>query len=268
MGLRIAATACLVLLVLLACVGHTSSHGLVVKPISRNYMAFLYDPMNIRSWNPSECNGGGPKAVSDNHKLVWPEGKFDLCGEPANKNPKRWNYPRTPAETYVAGQALPVHQAITANHEGRMIMRLCPLNATSANYKELCQILPRFGCKGDHCIHWTLPPGQGLDKKKRPLIPAYQHRSFSWYVFQSSDDFNDVPTYVVNYKLPDGFTCEHCILHWYWLTGNTCNPSCDRSDPLYPNCDRKRMGYCGESSKPDKYPEEFWSCSDIKIVAK
>jgi hypothetical protein len=31
----------------------------VVKPISRNYMAFLYDPMNIRSWNPSECNGGG-----------------------------------------------------------------------------------------------------------------------------------------------------------------------------------------------------------------
>jgi hypothetical protein len=39
----------------------------------------------------------GPKAVSDNHKLVWPEGKFDLCGEPANKNPKRWNYPRTPA---------------------------------------------------------------------------------------------------------------------------------------------------------------------------
>jgi hypothetical protein len=31
----------------------------VIKPISRNYMAFLYDPMEIRSWSPSECNGGG-----------------------------------------------------------------------------------------------------------------------------------------------------------------------------------------------------------------
>jgi hypothetical protein len=47
------------------------------------------------------------------------------------------------AETYTAGSAIAVHQAITANHEGRMIIRLCPLNATSENYKELCQILPR-----------------------------------------------------------------------------------------------------------------------------
>lgn len=55
----------------------------------------------------------------------------------------------------------------------------------------------------------------------------------------------------------------------YWLTGNTCNPApCDKSDPLYPNCDRKKMGYCGDfgADRPDKYPEEFWSCSDITIV--
>jgi hypothetical protein len=47
------------------------------------------------------------------------------------------------AETYKAGQPVPVHQAITANHEGRMIIRLCPLNATAQNYEEVCQILPR-----------------------------------------------------------------------------------------------------------------------------
>jgi hypothetical protein len=84
-----------------------------------------------------------------------------------------------------------------------------PVNRVSPS-----QTCCRFGCKGPHCIHWTLPPGQGLDKRKRPLIPAYQHRSFSWYIFQSKDDFNEVPTYVVNYKLPDNFTCDHCILHW------------------------------------------------------
>lgn len=63
--------------------------------------------------------------------------------------------------------------------------------------------------------------------------------------------------YVVKYKLPAGFTCEHCILHWSWLTGNRCNPSCVREDPLYPNCDRQRMGFCGShGTRPDKYPEE------------
>jgi hypothetical protein len=28
--------------------------------------------------------------------------------------------------------------------------------------------------------------------------------------------------YEVRYKLPDGFTCEHCILQWHWLAGHNC----------------------------------------------
>lgn len=69
-------------------------------------------------------------------------------------------------------------------------------------------------------------------------------------------------------------TAAAVAAHRYWLTGNSCNPSCDQSDPLYPNCDRKNMGYCGDhdtsadKGRPDKYPEEFWSCSDVRIVRK
>jgi hypothetical protein len=33
-------------------------------------MAFLYDPMNIRSWNPSECNGGGEFSFIAAQQLV------------------------------------------------------------------------------------------------------------------------------------------------------------------------------------------------------
>jgi hypothetical protein len=83
-----------------------------------------------------------------------------------------------------------------------------------------------------------------------------------------------------------------CILQWYYLTGNTCNPGpCNPADPYHPNCDRMSMGYCG--TRLQSYPEvgllgwaelslradmptaidvalcffvqEFWNCADIAI---
>jgi hypothetical protein len=66
------------------------------------------------------------------------------------------------------------------------------------------------------------------------------------YLYPEQDAFKNYPTYVVKYKLPEGVTCEGCILHWYWLTGNSCNPPCEPSDPLYPNCQRLLMKYCDE----------------------
>lgn len=40
--------------------------------------------------------------------------------------------------------------------------------------------------------YWYLPPGQGLDGKKRPLLPAYTDKSFSYYIYRSGDDFDKV----------------------------------------------------------------------------
>lgn len=242
-----------------------SSHGFLLKPMSRQYYGFLYDDFSIRNWSPGECNSGGPKAVSDGGKLRWPARKFSLCGDPADKPKKSWDWPRNITETYKVNDTIEVHQLITANHWGRMEIRVCPLNATAADYESTCTTLERADGKG---IYWTLPPGVGLDEKKRPLLPAYTDASFSSYVFRSKDDFDKIPVFVVKYKLPAGFKCDHCILHWYWLTGNTCNPSCEKSDPMFPKCDRQNMGYCGEAkdSLGYKYPEEFWSCADIAVA--
>jgi hypothetical protein len=45
-----------------------------------------------------------------------------------------------------------------------------------------------------------------------------------------------------------------CVLQWYYLTGNTCNPGpCNPADPKFPNCDRLAMGYCG--TRLQSYPE-------------
>ena len=44
--------------------------------------------------------------------------------------------------------------------------------------------------------------------------------------------------YTMHYQLPDGVTCERCVLQWYYQTGNS----------------------------PDGYPEAFWNCADIEIT--
>ena len=45
--------------------------------------------------------------------------------------------------------------------------------------------------------------------------------------------------YTMRYFLPEGVTCERCVLQFQYVTGNS----------------------------QDKYPEAFWNCADIKIVA-
>lgn len=124
-----------------------------------------------------------------------------------------------------------------------MEFSLCPKNATTKDFQQRCTVLERADGLGPH---WTLPPGELPDAQGRPLIPKYTDASFTYYIYPENDDFRDTPVFVVKYKLPAGFRCEACTLRWYWLTGNSCNPPCERSDPLYPNCNRLQMGYCDD----------------------
>jgi hypothetical protein len=124
-----------------------------------------------------------------------------------------------------------------------MEFNLCPRGVTTKDFKQRCTTLQRADGQGSH---WTLPPGERPDPQGRPLIPAYSDSSFSYYIYPENDDFRDTPVYVVKYRLPEGYKCDECVLHWYWLTGNSCNPPCEQSDPLYPNCNRLQMGYCGD----------------------
>lgn len=160
-----------------------------------------------------------------------------------------------PAATYLAGSTIALHLLIASNHWGRMEFRLCPQDATTGDYLARCTLLQREDGKGPH---WTLPPGELPDPQGRPLVPTYADASFTWYLYPEQDAFKDYPTYVVKYKLPEGVTEGASILHWYWLTGNSCNPPCEASDPLFPDCNRLQMGYCDEPTA--LMPEEFWGC--------
>lgn len=81
------------------------------------------------------------------------------------------------------------------------------------------------------------------------------------------------------YLLPPWLTCEHCVIQWYWTAANTCNPPGVRE--YFTGPDAPRWGDCGgqggarggwSSNKGlcggEQFPEEYWQCSDVRIVPK
>lgn len=57
-------SALLALLLAVATVTCVDSHGFLLSPISRNFQSYVYDPMEVKTWNPSEGNGGGARATA------------------------------------------------------------------------------------------------------------------------------------------------------------------------------------------------------------
>eukprot|EP00173_Palmaria_palmata_P001722 Plantae.Rhodophyta-Palmaria_palmata.ctg19985.p1 GENE.Plantae.Rhodophyta-Palmaria_palmata.ctg19985~~Plantae.Rhodophyta-Palmaria_palmata.ctg19985.p1 ORF type:complete len:181 (-),score=6.36 Plantae.Rhodophyta-Palmaria_palmata.ctg19985:382-843(-) len=78
------------------------------------------------------------------------------------------------------------------------------------------------------------------------------------------------------YELPSDLQCEHCVLHFYWATGNKCNPA-GVADYFKGPDGPKNWGDCpgqagakgglsAQSLCGDKFPEEYYSCFDVAIT--
>ncbi len=70
----------------------------------------------------------------------------------------------------------------------------------------------------------TCPPPPPHPPPPHPHPPPLQpNPDYSWYPHTASrhgDEFVGYPAYVKRYKLPEGFSCEHCILQWYWMSAH------------------------------------------------
>ncbi|CAN0429657.1 unnamed protein product, partial [Ectocarpus sp. 12 AP-2014] len=113
-----------------------------------------------------------------------------------------------------------------------------------------------------------------------PIDPAYPGRYYvnpPCHVTEHPEALPDGAQdgYVINmqYQLPEGLTCDHCVLQMVHYTGNTCKhvgyddfepeswPSqCAPTKAEWINTDHWMCGMAGA------YPEEHWSCSDISIT--
>ncbi|CAN0065536.1 unnamed protein product [Ectocarpus sp. 6 AP-2014] len=118
------------------------------------------------------------------------------------------------------------------------------------------------------------------DDVNSPIDPAYPGRYYvnpPCHVTEHPEALPDGAQegYVINmqYQLPEGLTCDHCVLQMVHYTGNTCKhvgyddfepeswPSqCAPTKAEWINTDHWMCGMAGA------YPEEHWSCSDISIT--
>lgn len=202
-------------LVLFACLSFQASlvlgHGRLIEPASRN-AAWRYGFGVPPNFDDNGLNCGG---------TFWQwskvSGKCGVCGDGYNL-PQLHVYPGKYAKGvitkhYTTGQIIRVKIDITANHMGYFEFRLGKLQTPPVTQSKLTHLL-------------KLPNGDTR-----------------WFL--NGNEENLLVT--IELKLPDDLSCDHCVLQWFWRSGNSWG--CGNNG-------------CGIGYGPQ---ESYANCADIKI---
>lgn len=242
-------------------------HGYLAVPKSRNLVA------QARGLNycPHCLNAGSAGNVKAHDVLggVWdrnyPETaqstvRHGLCGDPAGSTDHMLggSIYGSPVggdvqATYTSGQSIDINVIITAHHMGWWQVYLCD--------------------KGDaltqDCLNKRMLLRDPNDPSISPVDASFPGRYYMVPTCYGAAAMNQT----ARYKLPAGLTCTNCVLQWYWVTANTCHgggytgvtfPAASGScagDAWLPRANSACV------DNPSMYPEEFWNCADVRIVA-
>lgn len=210
-----------------------------------------------------------------------------LCGDPKGGNDHMIGgsfmpYNQVPiVQQWKSGAAVDFMTEIDTNHNGYLEFFLCNLDACeTSDISAKC-------FKNGHCHRLKRVPHNECEDPKidttsecGPVDPEYRER---WYLPCRETGHTGIqlvggPKGTMRYQLPKGVECEHCVVQWYYATGNSCagpgflqyfetfaNPfgSTCPSDGGGVGAHRKGMEQCGG----ERVPEEFWSCADVQISA-
>lgn len=210
-----------------------------------------------------------------------------LCGDPKGKSDHMLGgsfmpYSNVPiVATYKAGSTVNFQVEIDTNHNGYFEFYLCNIDHCGTNdISQKCfnegkcyrlDRVPHPSCQSKH-IDSKFECGP-IDKKYpgRFYVPCRKTGHVGEHIVGGKSG-------TMRYKLPEGVTCNHCVVQWYWATANSCAPPNfleyfeTYNDPFGSTCDgdggakgayREGMTTCGGT----QVPEEFWSCADVRITA-
>jgi len=278
------------------------AHGFMQKPASRNFINYAAGKLGISDdsleteYCPHCLSGGGVANMQQNlvnGKWTYPETfassvRRGMCGDSATAtNPKYNPYDQDRAKfnmgilvddlgedysnTYASGQSIDIVIDVSTHHAGHFEFFLCD-TSDLGNPDDLTQ-----DCLNKHqLIRDPSKPSLTPIDSKYPgrffLEPRCLHDADA----PKDDNLQLGQRMTAHYMLPEGLTCEHCVLQFWWITSNSCLPPgyrdffADSNNNVMEECNgdggskglwNPQLGDCG-----DAIPEEFWNCADIKIT--
>lgn len=176
---------------------------------------------------------------------------------------------------YKQGDVIDITVNLITHHNGFMELHLCDVEKCGGEISEDC-------FRDGHCYQLQRAPNKSCDSGKDmecgPIDPNYPGR---WYLPCPQIPYTETKAHryggdKMQYLLPTDLSCDHCVLHWYWVAGNSCNPPGVREyfeapdAPKWGNC-RGQGGARGGFSRNhkdcegDRFSEEYYQCADISI---
>lgn len=280
---------------MLACLGASDAHGFMSQPAARQALA--WDDNKFFCPHCLAAGGTGtvqqllpsfPSASPEDPSTAFRHG---LCGDNLLDDPaERWLQPNPTVLSgeYTEGQGIEIWLDITANHKGYHEFYLCD---TPSEMLE-------SSAKGQACLNrhrltraalgpantminpadpyrWYMPGSTfGTDASDGPPLDAqgwYGADNFAPDNLGRSPSKGQYPSsqrFKMKYYLPEGVSCDHCVLQWYWRTANSCNPRGYESGGFVRNVINRQdwanganMASCGGEA----YAEEFFNCADVRI---
>ncbi|XP_034935566.1 uncharacterized protein [Chelonus insularis] len=170
---------------------YVNSHGRLMDPPARNSMWRFGFP-NPVNYNDNELFCGG-YAV----QWVQNEGRCGMCGdayhlaEPRPHEAGGEFAKGTIVRHYKVGQDIDIEVELTANHQGRFELYLCPTNNANKRATQECFDKYPLYLSGTEDVAFVIPE----DSEKKAIF---------------------------NYKvaLPPYVTCSQCVIQWNYYTGN------------------------------------------------
>lgn len=227
-----------------------------------------------------------------------------VCGDPlssekpAHEKGGQYYYDGAIVKTYLTGDKISVSMSVVAHHNGFMELHLCDTSrCENGDISASC-----FHNGG--CVQLRRAANPMCDDGQSTLCgPVDRNYPGRWYlpcedsakvkpIVNANGEEDDGKTYLlyggtggeynrskaIQYLLPENFACEHCVLQWYWTAANTCNPpgvveyfEGEDAPKAWGNCKGQagaRGGYTKTPLCGRKFPEEYYMCADIRIVAE
>ncbi|KAI0563544.1 hypothetical protein FGB62_37g00 [Gracilaria domingensis] len=177
-------------------------------------------------------------------------------------------------QTYEQGSVVFFESEIITHHNGFYEFYVCDIDRCGDD------ISPRCFTEG-HCtklIRARGPCDSGDHPGCGPIDRNYPGR---WYLpcITSEPMMVGGNERTIAYVLPPWLVCDHCVIQWYWTAANTCNPPgvadyfTGPDAPRWKPCAGQGGAVGGWTSSKgecggDAFPEEYWQCSDVRIVPR